>query len=319
MNPIPQVSVIVPTRNRPHLLELTLSSIANQTFSDFEVLVIDDGSELDPTSLVAKFGPRFRCLRQSAKWASAARNLGIAAARGAFIAFIDDDDLWLPEHLEQGVGMLSAMPHYGWRCCSGSYFFSDGSIVHAPQLHSDTSLREALRKGNIILSPSVLVTKELAIASGGFIVHPRIRHGEDWHFWATLSELAPGLYSPQRQVLVRRHPGNLSRIRSEADFRRQAFSLGLLTTLLARRFWITATARRRSIYAWHLYHLTGDALHQGYRSLGIRLAARALAAWPFRVHNWLMLVRILRLRRTPPLDVGAPSPARSLIKSWINS
>ena len=96
----PFFSVIIPVFNRAHKLPAALESVLAQREQDFEVLVIDDGSSDDPGSVIACLAdPRVLCIRQDHRGAAAARNLGIASARGRFVAFLDSDDRFLPEHL----------------------------------------------------------------------------------------------------------------------------------------------------------------------------------------------------------------------------
>src|SRR6476620_10544907 len=96
----PLVSVVVPNHNRARLLSRTLQSILAQQMGDLEVAVVDNGSTADTASVAAAADPRVVVLRNEAPaGVSAARNRGIAAARGAWLAFCDDDDLWSPEKL----------------------------------------------------------------------------------------------------------------------------------------------------------------------------------------------------------------------------
>src|SRR5262245_16886500 len=97
---MPLVSVVIPTRNRASLLERTLRSVLAQRMGDLEVVVVDDGSTDDTTSVAGAADVRVAVVRnQTPEGVSAARNRGIAAARGSWIAFCDDDDLWSPEKL----------------------------------------------------------------------------------------------------------------------------------------------------------------------------------------------------------------------------
>lgn len=96
----PFFSVVIPVFNRARKLRTALESVLAQTEQDFEVLVIDDGSSDDPASVVAAIAdPRMRCVRQENRGAGAARNHGIDLARGRFVAFLDSDDRFLPDHL----------------------------------------------------------------------------------------------------------------------------------------------------------------------------------------------------------------------------
>src|SRR4051812_8191379 len=100
MSQTPTVSVVVTTFNRAVLLEHTLQSVLNQTYRDFEVVLVDDGSTDATAEVASKYKPVVKYIYQANKGQSPARNTGIKAARGEFVAFVDDDDLWLPEKLE---------------------------------------------------------------------------------------------------------------------------------------------------------------------------------------------------------------------------
>ncbi|MCD7109039.1 glycosyltransferase [Rhizobium sp. DKSPLA3] len=107
----PKVSVVIPLFNRAHLIAATLRSVLAQSFQDFEVIVVDDGSLDDPESALAAIGdPRIRLVRQENRGASAARNRGVEDARGALVAFLDSDDRFLPHHLATMVELLAARP-----------------------------------------------------------------------------------------------------------------------------------------------------------------------------------------------------------------
>ncbi|HZI14597.1 MAG TPA: glycosyltransferase family A protein [Myxococcus sp.] len=93
---MPFFSIVIPTYNRARLLEATLASVFAQEETDFEVLVVDDGSTDDTLETLARYGERVRVLRQRNAGPGAARNLGIQEARGECVAFLDSDDLWFP-------------------------------------------------------------------------------------------------------------------------------------------------------------------------------------------------------------------------------
>jgi glycosyltransferase involved in cell wall biosynthesis len=101
MSAVPFFSVVIPVYNRAEVLKTALTSVFAQSFQDFEIVVVDDGSSDQPCRTIDAIGdPRVRCLRQENKGGAAARNTGIDAAIGQFIAFLDSDDVFLPHHLQ---------------------------------------------------------------------------------------------------------------------------------------------------------------------------------------------------------------------------
>jgi len=109
---MPKISVIIPTHNRPELLRAAINSVLNQTYQDFEIIVVDDGLERRADKVVESFNDeRIKYIQHSEeKGGSAARNTGIRASQGEFIAFLDDDDQWLPEKLEIQMAKFENTP-----------------------------------------------------------------------------------------------------------------------------------------------------------------------------------------------------------------
>jgi glycosyltransferase involved in cell wall biosynthesis len=107
MSGIPFFSIVIPVYNRADVLPVALKSVFDQTFQDFEVIVVDDGSADDPGKVIETIGdPRVRYLKQQNAGGAAARNSGIDAAIGQFIAFLDSDDIFLPHHLQAMHALL---------------------------------------------------------------------------------------------------------------------------------------------------------------------------------------------------------------------
>jgi cellulose synthase/poly-beta-1,6-N-acetylglucosamine synthase-like glycosyltransferase len=107
---VPLFSVIVPTYNRATLLDETLSSVFRQRFTDYEVIVADDGSTDGTSSLLDAYGERLRVVRQSNRGPGAARNLAATAARGDYLAFPDSDDVWFPWTLDVYASVVVGAP-----------------------------------------------------------------------------------------------------------------------------------------------------------------------------------------------------------------
>ena len=106
----PLVSVIIPTFNRGWILKEAIDSVLDQEFDDYELIIVDDGSADDTQEILDSYGEDIIVLRQSNKGVSAARNRGITEATGQLIAFLDSDDLWLPEKLSRQVDFFNTNP-----------------------------------------------------------------------------------------------------------------------------------------------------------------------------------------------------------------
>lgn len=110
--PPPLVSVIIPTHNRSWCIQRAVDSVLAQTFRDFELIVVDDGSSDDTVRRLSAYGNALQLIRQANRGVSAARNTGIDAARGRWIALLDSDDYWLSEKLTVQVAWMAAHPDY---------------------------------------------------------------------------------------------------------------------------------------------------------------------------------------------------------------
>jgi glycosyltransferase involved in cell wall biosynthesis len=109
-NPRPMVSVVIPTYNQPAFLHEALRSVFAQTFRDYEVVVINDGSTDDTAAQLAQYAGRIRLITQDNQGIGRARNRGMDEARGRYIAFLDHDDLWHPQKLETQVAFMQDHP-----------------------------------------------------------------------------------------------------------------------------------------------------------------------------------------------------------------
>src|ERR1700741_4506685 len=116
MTAAPTVSVVIPTYNRALLIRQAIDSVLRQTFSDFEIIVADDGSTDDTEAVVRSYGDRIRYLRVPHGGISHPRNAGMAAARGRYFTFLDSDDLLYPYALELETRLLERFPAVAMVC-----------------------------------------------------------------------------------------------------------------------------------------------------------------------------------------------------------
>jgi glycosyltransferase involved in cell wall biosynthesis len=187
---MPTVSVIIPTYNRATLLPRAVSSVLNQTFQDLELLVVDDCSKDDTARLVAGFADRrIRYLRQDVNLGcSAARNRAIALSKCAYIAFLDDDDEWLPQKLEiQVERMERGSPKLG--VVSAAYLrvnAADGKIISLRVPSARGYAFNELSRANCLGPPSVVVIKRACFEQvGGF--DENLRGFNDYDMWIRIA------------------------------------------------------------------------------------------------------------------------------------
>ncbi|MFA5134762.1 MAG: glycosyltransferase family A protein [Patescibacteria group bacterium] len=119
---MPDVSIVIPTFNRPGALQSAVKSVLDQTYQDFEIIVIDDGSSCD-TSFIAKLDHRIALLKQRHQGAGSAKNAGIKLSQGKYIAFLDDDDTFLKNKLEFQISIMESNP--GMMMSHTSYIKND--------------------------------------------------------------------------------------------------------------------------------------------------------------------------------------------------
>jgi len=183
----PKVSVIIPTYNRCALLHEAIASVLEQTFKDLELIVVDDGSTDETRDVVMSFDdPRIRYLFQANRGVSAARNWGVASSRGGLIAFLDSDDVWLPEKLETQVSYLEKHPGISI-CQTEEIWIRNGVRVNPAEKHRKFSgwiFRECIPL--CIVSPSaVMLTREAFDRLGGF--DEDLPACEDYDLWLRAS------------------------------------------------------------------------------------------------------------------------------------
>ena len=209
----PAVSVVVAAYNAEEYIAETLNSIRTQTFRDYEVIVVDDGSTDRTAQIVAEY-PEVNCLRQPNRGQPAARNAGIVAARGKYIAFVDADDLWLATKLEKQFVYLEKHPETAWLYCDAIVFHS-GNGKEICRIGEECVLQEGdildeLLLSPFILSPTPLIRREVFEQTGLFDESPMLRIGEDWNMWLRIAERFPVAVIREPLAMVRVHDANMT-------------------------------------------------------------------------------------------------------------
>jgi glycosyltransferase involved in cell wall biosynthesis len=206
------VSVVIPTRDRPELLALTVRSVLWQEAVTEEVLIVDDGVRPGTRTVIEQLGDeRVRLLRNTGPaGVSGARNTGIAAARGRWIAFLDDDDLWAPGKLATQLAAANAASA-GWAYAGDVTIdehlrVRDGAPPPSPQ-----AVVTGLRHHNAVPAgaSNVTVRRDVLEVVGGF--DPQLRTSEDWDLWIRLANTGMPACVPRPLVALRIHAGMASR------------------------------------------------------------------------------------------------------------
>ncbi len=220
----PQVSVVVPTKDRETLLRQTLSSISWQRDVAFEALVVDDGSadrEL-VERVVADLGdPRFRILRNDRSCGvSAARNRGSDEARAPWVAFCDDDDLWAPGKLAKQLDAARRCPAAAWVYVGSVNITHNNRVVGGEPPPTPVEVADRLEESDIVPggSSGVMARRQVLLEVGGFDL--ALQPLADWDLWLRMLRVSRPECVAEPLVAYRVHATNMSlnSRRVEADF-----------------------------------------------------------------------------------------------------
>jgi glycosyltransferase involved in cell wall biosynthesis len=207
----PAVSVLMPVRNGERWLELSLASIANQTFRDFEFLIVDNGSTDQTPDIVARAcaaDARFVSLKEPRRGIVPALNTGLAAARAPLIARLDADDMSRADRLERQVDFMRRHPDVGLLGCWADVIDTHGRVYgqRRPLTEHDDLLR-VLRFSNPFIHPAVVFRTDLVRRLGGY--RAAFEVSEDYDLWLRMSEVTTLANLPEPLVYYRLHAGNL--------------------------------------------------------------------------------------------------------------
>ena len=186
---MPKATVVVPAFNCASTLSQTLEALIVQTYTDFEIVIVDDGSTDDTPQIAQAYAraPNIHLVRQANRGLAGARNTGIAAAQGDYIGFCDADDLWLPEKLAQHVAHLDANPAVGLSYAGSRLMTAEGTPTahtQSPRLRNVTAAH--ILKRNPVGNGSALVMRRAALRD--IATRPLIETQRDWVFDETFRQ-----------------------------------------------------------------------------------------------------------------------------------
>jgi glycosyltransferase involved in cell wall biosynthesis len=271
---MPRVSVIIPTYRRPYLLGPAIQSVLNQTFQDFEIVIVDDNSGDDTEQVVSSFrDPRIRYIAHRTNWrVGAARNTGVLNSSAPLVAFLDDDDEWFPDKLRRQVALLDSSARV-----TGVVYTSfvmveraSGRLIRTIRpVHRGHILHELCRRNCVGTASTVLLRRECFHEVGLF--DETIEFGEEYDMWIRVARRYDFEFLPDPMVRYNMHLPRLSTSYQTMinGFERQISKHGSFFATSPKHF------SRRFILLGSLYCYQGDS------SRARAAFRRAVRIWPW--------------------------------------
>jgi len=274
---VPRVSVVLATHNQAVWLGEAIDGVRAQTFADWELVVVDDGSTDGTADVVRRYADdsRIRYLAQERAERSRARNRGIAETSGELVAFLDADDRWRPGKLARQVAALDADAAAGLCYTVARFIGPEGEELplRKPSGRPPSGdVFATLMRANVVILASVVVRRAGLDAVGGFDPAAAMTGCEDWDLWLRLAQRYPAVGIDEELTLYRRHPGNTGSERV----------LGAALHVVDRWYAEPDTARRVGLSrpAVRARQLWLNAAWAGDRGAALRLSLRALREAP---------------------------------------
>jgi glycosyltransferase involved in cell wall biosynthesis len=213
MNIMPKVSIVIPAYNAMKYLPETVASVFQQTFEDYEVIIVNDGSTDDIESWFAQFNnPKTRLITQENQGLSGARNTGILNATGEYVALLDADDLWVPTKLEKQVKLLDESPEVGlvytWMALIDEKGQPTGRMFSA---EDEGKIWEKLLEFNVVGCGSVPLIRRSCFDTVGLFDRNLRSFVEDWDLWLRMAPHFDFKVVKEPLVYYRQLPSSASR------------------------------------------------------------------------------------------------------------
>lgn len=273
------VSVVIPTYNCEPYIAQTLDSVLAQTHAELEVIVVDDGSTDRTPDIVAAYGGRVVLIRQRNQRVCAARNRGFAESRGAYVCFLDHDDIWFPWKLARQLEAFAAHPDLGvvftefvnWM--PGVDGFGDPAALDPgdggpPPIDPEHTgwIYHQFLLDCWALTSTVMMRREVFAASSGFDV--ALPYSEDWELWLRLSREHQFMRLARPSTLYRQHPSQGNKVLRPIDYRTQLLERAAREHGLASRDGRAVSPRQfgRQLARWHMQFGLHQLQHGGRRA-----------------------------------------------------
>jgi glycosyltransferase involved in cell wall biosynthesis len=282
---MPRVSVIIPTYNRAALLGEAVASVLAQTYKDYEIIIVDDGSTDNTREVASHFPPEIKYVLQKNQGVSAARNKGIELSRGEYLCFLDSDDALVENALEKNISFLDSHPEIGF--CYGQVYKMDekGRLLKLRRLRgaSTTIIRESgeqieqlLFRGDIGILAAL--TRRSCFEKVGYF-NTSLRVGEDIDMWLRISMNYKVGYIAEPVGKVRVHAANATTQgkfdaleKSQIDFVKRALE-NIKDIPNFKRI------KRKAYFGLYCY-LSGEAARKNRPATGLKYFFKALNVYP---------------------------------------
>jgi len=207
-----KISVVIPVYNRPDFVKEAIQSVLNQTYQNIELIVVNDGSTDDTIQVLNQFGNKIKVINQQNKGVSAARNSGIENSSGTWIAFLDSDDIWLPEKLANQIKFFTNNPD-SLICQTEEVWIKNGSRLYPKKKHKKKSgmIFEHCLPLCIVSPSAVMIHKNLFDKIGTF--DESLPACEDYDLWLRVSCKYP-IFLLDEPLIIKRggHSDQLSQM-----------------------------------------------------------------------------------------------------------
>jgi glycosyltransferase involved in cell wall biosynthesis len=284
------VSVIIPTYNYAHFVADAIESALAQTHRPIEVIVVDDGSTDDTAAVLGRFAGRIDAIRKPNGGLSSARNAGIRAARGASIAILDADDVWMPDKIERQLALLREHPGAGVIGCGAELVDGQGRVKEVRLFPAPSGDRRERLRGVLL--------RELWIGGSGSgalipaavlervgLFDEALTAAEDWDMWLRIVAHHPAYNVPAPLVRIRQHHTGTFRNAQkmernqwkvyEREIRQWPEDIDWRTRRRARALILRDSSRERAF--------------AGSRWSAVRFCLQSLGAWPLDRSTWRLL------------------------------
>ena len=314
---MPRVSVIIPSYNAAATVAGTLEGVFAQTYKDFEIICVDDGSADRTCAIIRGYADKVRLVEQANSGPAAARNRGARHSSGEYLAFLDADDVWMPQFLERTMAALDADPALSMAYCNCALADSEGVAIDTALVGKGfdhpPSLNELLTQLWPIMPSAALVRRSAYDKCGGY--RDELRGAsfrfEDVDLWIKLREQGPFAYIDEPLITWRfaLFPAQLKRL---PDYSK---ALGIFEAYTQERYGVSATplvAARMRAPRSILATIGLRALRDGDRVRARAAFARAIRVDPYRLKNYLRWTRtFLPTKLAHSLSGGSSRRARS--------